>query len=139
MLQHRSPWRPAAALFALLLAIPGCGGDSFPLSTVEGSITVDGEPVPEGTVSFTPLEGEAGKPISADIRNGRYRSEQVPRGRNLVHLNAYLPTGGTFEEFGIEYPEMKNMIPESYMMGIELSVNEAAMSHDFELTSGGPQ
>ena len=122
----------ASCVLILLAAIVGCDGNAN-VSTVEGSITVDGKTVPSGTVSFSPLDG--GQATSADIVEGKYRAEKVARGRNLVHLNAFLPTGGTFVEFGIEYPEEKNMIPAQYQSGIELAVDEPVVQHDFELTS----
>jgi hypothetical protein len=109
----------------------GCGADN--VSTVEGAITVDDKPVKKGTASFTSLEG--GEPVSADIQDGKYRATAVPRGRVVVHLNAFEPTGGKIVELGIEYPEEKNVIPEKHAMGINLSVTEPQMIHDFHLKS----
>jgi hypothetical protein len=45
--------------FALLvpLALTGCGGEK--LAQVSGRITVDGKPVPGGTISFVPPTGKA--------------------------------------------------------------------------------
>lgn len=122
----------ALSVLVIVAAFAGCSGQSN-VSTVEGSITVDGKAVPSGTISFSPLDG--GEATSADIAEGKYRAESVARGRNLVHLNAFLPTGGTFVEFGIEYPEEKNMIPAQYQSGIELAVDEPVVQHNFELMS----
>jgi hypothetical protein len=121
-----------AVLFCLVVQLAGCG-NSGNLSTVEGMVTVDGKPVPKGNVSFSPLDG--GQAVSVDIVEGRYRAEAVARGPNRAHLNAFYLTGGTFVEFGIEYPEEKNLIPEKYLAGIDVEVTEASVQHDFELTS----
>ncbi len=121
-----------ASVFILLFSLNGCGASSS-LSTVEGAVNVNGKPVNSGTVSFSPING--GKAVTTEIRDGRYRATNVARGENLVHLNSYQPTGGTFVEFGIEYPEEKNVIPQKYERGIELSVEQPILSHDFELSS----
>jgi len=121
-----------AVLFCLVVPLAGCG-NSGNLSTVEGMVTVDGKPVPKGNVSFSPLDG--GQAVSVDIVEGRYRAEGVARGPNRAHLNAFYLTGGTFVEFGIEYPEEKNLIPEKYLAGMDVEVTEPVVQHDFELTS----
>ena len=123
----------AAALVSCVLA-SGCGS-AGKVSTVEGAVTVDGEPVPTGTISFSPLESGGAQAVSADIREGTYRSEEVPRGKLLVHINAFVDTGEKFYEFGIAYPKMKNLVPEKYQMGIEFTADAPEMKHDFELTA----
>ncbi len=116
----------------LPLLFAGCG-DSAALSTVEGNVTVDGKPVPKGTVSFSPLNG--GQAVTADIVDGKYLAQKVTRGPNRAHLNAFYLTGGKFVEFGIEYPEEKNLIPNKYLAGIDVEVKDASMVHNFDLTS----
>lgn len=113
----------------------GCGGRAFPVSTVEGAVTVDGKPVPSGTVSFSPLESNTGQAVSTEIQAGKYRSNKVPRGKSLVQINAFIDTGKKHVEFGIEYPKLENMIPDKYRSGIEVTVDAPTLTHDFELTS----
>ncbi|QDT15170.1 hypothetical protein [Alienimonas californiensis] len=61
----------AAALAALLAA--GCGGsDRPPQVAVRGTVTVDGAPLPAGTVTFVPVEGAPGPRTSAAIAGGEY-------------------------------------------------------------------
>jgi len=110
----------------------GCS-DSSLFSTVEGKVKVDDKAIPKGQIIFSPLDG--GQAVSADILDGLYRAKKVPRGANRVHLNAFYLTGKTFMELGIEYPEEKNLIPQKYLMGIELNISEPLVSHDFELTA----
>lgn len=122
-------------VFGALLAIVGCGGAAFPVSTVEGSVSVDGEPIPAGTVSFTPLSSHTGQAIAAEIRAGKYRSDKVPRGRSLVHITAFQDKGDKHVEFGITYPKLTNLVPEKYRSGIELSVDAPKLTHNFELAT----
>ena len=118
-----------------LTAAVGCGGSGFAVSTVEGRIAVDGKPVAEGTISFSPLESNTGQAVSAEIKEGKYRSTKVPRGKSLVMISAFQDIGEKHVEFGITYPKLKNVIPEKYHAGIELEVNEPTLTHDFELVS----
>ena len=122
-------------LLCYALAASGCGSSAFAVSTVEGTVSVDGAPVPSGTLAFTPLESHTGQPISADIKDGKYHSNKVPRGRLLVIISAFQDTGEKHVEFGIEYPKLKNVVPEKYQTGIELTVDAPTLTHNFELTS----
>jgi hypothetical protein len=118
-----------------LWAVSGCGASAYPVSTVEGTVAVDGVPIESGTVSFSPLESNTGQAISAEINAGMYRSEKVPRGKSLVIISAFKDIGEKHVEFGITYPKLKNMIPEKYAAGIELNVDAPKLTHNFELVS----
>lgn len=122
-------------LSAALLLPLGCRGSGFTVSTVEGAVTVDGEPVTSGSLSFLPLESKTGQPIAADIKDGKYRSDSVPRGKLMVMITAMKDVGEKHVEFGIEYPKLKNVVPEKYRSGIELTVDAPKLTHNFELTS----
>jgi hypothetical protein len=124
----------ALAWLAVCLLAAGCGSAGR-VSTVEGVVTVDGAAVPSGTVSFSPLASGGAPAVTADIKDGKYRSEDVPRGKLLVHINAFVDTGEKFYEFGIAYPKMKNLVPEKYQQGIEFTVEAPDVKHDFELTA----
>lgn len=63
------------ALIACALAAAGCGGQEGPKRYhVSGQVTWQGNPVPAGTVTFTPdvRKGNSGPQGAAPIRNGRY-------------------------------------------------------------------
>src|SRR5262245_55290230 len=125
----------ASALPLILAAAAGCSGSGFPVSTVEGTIAVDGTPVPAGTISFNPLASNTGQAISAEIKDGKYRSAKVPRGKSLVIISAFQDTGEKHVEFGISYPKLKNLVPEKYQTGIELNVDAPTLTHNFEMVS----
>ncbi len=120
-------------LLFICLATAGCGGAGYPVSDVEGTIQVDKVAVEEGTVTFTPTAG--GNAVSTEIQGGKYLAKGVAQGKNLVHIYAFKETGGTVVELGIKYPEKKNTIPDKYMMGIEVQVQDSKMAHNFDLTS----
>ena len=60
--------------FALAAAALGCGGADRP-EQVEawGLVTVDGERLPAGAVTFVPAEGTVGPKASARVVDGEYR------------------------------------------------------------------
>src|SRR5262245_24811771 len=129
------PKTAAAALLIGLFLTAGCGGAKFAVSTVEGSVRVDGKPIPAGQVIFSPLASNAGQAVSAEIRDGKYRCTKVPRGQLLVHISAFEDRGDKHVESGITYPKLTNLIPEKYHLGIELNVDAPTLTHDFELAS----
>jgi hypothetical protein len=125
----------AALLWACLVSACGCGGSRFSVSTVEGSVTVDGAPIPAGQVIFSPLASNTGQPVSTEISQGKYRCTRVPRGALLVHISAFEDRGDKHVEFGITYPKLTNLVPEKYHSGIELNVDAPTLTHNFELAS----
>ncbi len=114
----------------------GCQPSGYPSAALEGSVTVDGTAIDQGTISFTPLDSGAGTSVIAEIRGGRYRAEQVPLGNVLVGFQAMRETGETFMEFGVEVPQTESLIPDKYATGIEIRVESEGGEQDFELVSG---
>lgn len=55
----------------MLLAF-GCGGESDGRISVHGGVTLDGEPVPSGSISFLPAAGTSGPSATGRIENGTY-------------------------------------------------------------------
>ncbi len=66
----------AAVMFAAAIAAiaAGCGGGDGrpPQVPVAGTVTVDGAPLPAGTVVFVPIEGTPGPRVSGAIAAGEY-------------------------------------------------------------------
>jgi hypothetical protein len=81
----------AAVFYAVLLN--GCGNQG--LVAVSGKITIDGKPADEGSVVFSPVDGE-GPNMGTQIKNGEYQFSGVNRmtpGKKKVELVAVLKTG----------------------------------------------
>lgn len=132
--------RWCAAIVAWSMLVGGCGGGGVSTVTLEGAVSVDGTPAEKGLISFTPLKSGAGKAVSAEIRDGRYRAEKVPVGRVLAQFNAVKETGKMIQdndpaEAGASYPETINLIPQKHRSGVEITLSETETKHDFALTS----
>jgi hypothetical protein len=72
---HARSWTVAVVLVALVgLWLPGCGSKGTALGEVEGTVTLDDEPLAGATISFSP---EGGGRTSSAITDeaGRYRLE----------------------------------------------------------------
>lgn len=70
-------------LACLILVLGGCGDNS--MSEVEGTVTVDGEPLAKGGITFVPTDGKS-PTAGAEIVNGKY-SAKVPVGMMKVSLS----------------------------------------------------
>jgi hypothetical protein len=88
------PWAICSAvLFFLTL---GCGPAGPERASVSGQVTLDGQAIEQGTISFLPAEGNAGPSAGSAITNGRYdiRKANGPvLGKARVELRAWRKTG----------------------------------------------
>lgn len=75
------------ALASVALLMTGCGGGSQGV-TVSGTVTYDGKPVPQGSITFAPADGK-GASVGGEIRNGQFTVTGVPPGEKIVSV-----TGG---------------------------------------------
>jgi hypothetical protein len=81
--------RSLCQLLPALLAIwcSGCGGGgSGGGATVNGTVTLDGAGIENGTISFQPESGE-GAPAGGKIINGQYSVKGVTTGKNRIHVD----------------------------------------------------
>ena len=85
----------ATTLVAVLLVVAaGCGGSNR--AAVTGEVTLDGQPVEGGTISFIPADGAAGPPAWGKIEAGRYSipaREGPPPGTSRVEIRWTRKTG----------------------------------------------
>jgi len=121
----------AAALAALSAALVGCGGMYD--STVTGVVTLDGAPVPRGTVSFSPQAsgssafGMIGPDGAYALRTGR--EEGLPPGQYVVTVAANEAPATAQSKDGGPPPMGKPITPEWYR-------NPATSGLAFEVASG---
>ena len=86
----------AALVLIAVAAITGCGDDGPQRVQVSGEVSYNGQPVPVGTIVFTPdaSKGNSGPQGAAAIRNGKYDTA-ADDGRNpvagptIVEISAY--------------------------------------------------
>lgn len=63
----------------------GCGGGQVAQSTISGKVTLDGQPVEAGTITFLPAAGDAPSG-GGEIKGGTYTAS-IPRGAHKVRIN----------------------------------------------------
>ena len=129
----------AWGLLWLLCAVAGSGcarasKPAFPSATVQGTVTIDGTPVKEGSIQFIPEVGVKGQATQAKIIDGKYKATQVPIGKVRAMFNITRETGKMIKEYSTPYPEVENLVPEKHRSGVELTVS-GDVNHPFELTS----
>ena len=69
----------------LAFALTGCGSG---LVNIEGTVRLDGGPLPEGEIRFLPESGETGPSAGAIIKDGEYAVEVMP-GKKRVEIYGY--------------------------------------------------
>jgi hypothetical protein len=120
----------------------GCGGK--PPIRIDGNVTLDGEPLAEGSISFEPVDGQGtvtGGPITA----GRYTVEGDPAftpGEKRVRIVGVRKTGRRLpnpEAKGEFIDEVEMHIPREYNTDSQLTVRiaEGPNQHDFQLRKSG--
>ncbi len=133
----------ALALSALLCL--GCGSsDPLNRKAIKGKVTVDGLPVPNGSVSFEPLKA-GGVSSGAVITDGSYtltREFGLPPGTYRVSI-----TGDDGTNFGVSpgklpgdeiMPERKQLVPASWNSESKQQVevkNEGPFVFDFPIST----
>jgi hypothetical protein len=101
-----------AALFALLLAVTGCGStqSTAPQTVaVKGTVTLDSKPVPTGEIFFT----KGGEPSNAiEIKDGAFAG-QAPVGQCKVEVFVYVEGPKTPGKYG-GLASKTNVAPQKY-------------------------
>jgi hypothetical protein len=114
-------WQWIAALLATSLAL-GCGREGPERVAVQGTVTVDGQPLKSGFITFTPMEGTEGPKASAEIAEGKFeldRDRGPMIGKLRVEVRAEQDLGIALddpEEFDAKAPRVlpRNPIPPQY-------------------------
>jgi hypothetical protein len=134
-------WRLGWLILLAVLAA-GCGkpGPSYPSARWEGTVTLQGKPIPaeaEAYVQFFPNGGGGqAPPASVPIMQGRYRAERVPLGKVTVVFNITRLTGRMVREDNAPgatpYAEREILVPPSLRAGIPAEVT-GDQQRDFNL------
>ena len=137
---HALTWGTASFLVVFAL---GCGGQSD-RAGVSGSVTVDGQPVEEGSITFVP-DAQTGGPTAGDtIEQGNYAvsaESGLAPGKYRVQIKATRKTGRRVKD-GFPHPpddlvdEVEQFLPPRYNTQTELVAELKAGRNegvDFEL------
>jgi hypothetical protein len=124
---HKTFWAAA-----LTFALASCSSENA-LLTIAGSVTLDGAPLPDGDILFTPADPQFGSE-AAKIENGAYRATVRP-GQNKVQIRATRPVPGKKGPMGEQLIE--DIIPSKYndQSNLSIDVSKAKLKHDFPLQS----
>ncbi len=132
-----------ALLLTLVGALAGCGGPSH--MRVWGEVALNGQPVQEGTIEFTPIDGTPGPSTGGNIKQGQY---EVPAhvgpladGTYAVAIRSMVKSGKTGPHPlnpGERVELLENIIPPAYhrqtTLKVHISDRAAENQHDFRLT-----
>jgi hypothetical protein len=94
-------------LFAVVLAAGPAAAADPELGTVEGTVTFNGKPVPDGTITFHLPDGQF---VGAMLKDGKYRVDRVPAGTAKVTVQSKkvpIPAKFADEETALLTVEMK--------------------------------
>jgi hypothetical protein len=118
------------------IAIFGCGTEpSYPNAHLAGAVSVDGHPIQEGSIAFTPIGSTKGPAVGSKITAGRYDCPHVPLGELLMQIYASRSTGKTIEVMGTTLPEVQDLVPEKDRDGIKIEVTGDNLNQDIALNS----
>ncbi|WP_146118549.1 hypothetical protein [Blastopirellula marina] len=126
----------ACALGAFTLFTVGCGGPKSNKLEMTGKVTLNGQPLPEGTITIEATD-DMGGVDGGMITNGEYKVMTTP-GDKLVKINATKVVGQKKTYNTPDSPMediVQEIIPPKYNQKSELNVTvkEDATSHDFTL------
>jgi hypothetical protein len=91
------------------------------MATVSGVVTLDGQPLDKGYISYSPAGGE-GDSITADIRDGKYELQVMP-GKKFVQISAPKVVGTRKDSESpnaVEVEITEERLDERYYSGREL-------------------
>jgi hypothetical protein len=120
----------------VLLAGAGCGDSS--VGTVTGTVTLDGQPLQQGTVRFVPADGKS-QPAGAEVKDGKFTAS-VPVGVMQVEFSAAKVVGKRKMYDTPDSPvveETAEILPERYNVKTELKITVKAgnQAETFDLKS----
>lgn len=121
---NRLVFMAAAAMTSAIAT--GCGGDPYQRVPVAGTITLNGQPLESGMISFTPDDGS--DPVaSAIVTDGKYaldRHDGPQPGLHRVSIWSPKSTGRQLDDPdnpGDTIEERLEMVPAEYNLNSELS------------------
>jgi hypothetical protein len=136
---RRRPSAPFLLLAGLLVVhSAGCGdGVPYKHGTARGQVTIDGAPVPKGTITFSPAGPGQGPVTGAPLADGKYVCGKVPLGEHVVtfHAEAAEPTQILDRATGAMRTVPKDILPERYRTGLRATIHEGENPLDFSLLS----
>ena len=125
-------WKTSSCA-ALLVLLAGCGHTTG-RQALQGSVTLNGEPLPRGVIQFVPLPGTDGPSAGGEIQDGQFSVEPdkgVLPGTFRVEITASRKTGEKMTDrvSGEMTDAYGQFLPDRYNRKSELTA---------QVRSGGP-
>lgn len=113
-----------------LFLLAGCGSESN-RSGLEGTVTLNGQPLAEGSITLRPLPGTHGPTAGGKIANGKFTilpEQGTFSGTFRVEITASRKTGKQKKDalLGIMVDEYERIIPDRYNRQSELTCEVTA-------------
>jgi hypothetical protein len=109
------------AIATAIISTAGCGSSGPERAEVSGIVTLDGQPVKEGSINFFPTDGNKGPEAGGEIKDGKYhipRAQGPVLGRNRVELRSFQKSGRRIQDptapQGTLTEEITNVFPPQY-------------------------
>jgi hypothetical protein len=105
-----------------LLVAPGCSSDGGRVG-LSGTITLDGEPLPSGSILFVPIEGTMSPSAGSDIVDGDYevaRARGPKTGVFRVEIRSQRKSGRKVQA---PPPAAKGVLAEEWIEAVPASYN----------------
>ena len=120
---------------AIVALFGGCSGGT---SSVQGSVSYDGQPIQNGTITMIPTGGEGAKKVGTQIVDGKYQmtSELGPApGSYKVEIHWKKPTGKKYKSDAGEFDVVEEGLPAKYHAETSLTtvIKSGANKIDFNL------
>jgi hypothetical protein len=119
---------------AIALTFAGCGS---PTGDLHGTVTLNGQPVADGVISFQPEKETRAPSVGGRIVDGEYDVQGLVPGMYRVEVRSWATTSKTVNgPFG-PTQERINIIPKRYWgetTQLHLEVRPGANAGDFELS-----
>jgi hypothetical protein len=118
---HRNQIQQFALVAAFAMMFAGCSYGP-PMGDVHGKVTVNGQPLTEGSIRFIPVDGET-QSTGGIITNGEFQVE-VPVAKQRVEIMAHVidkektPPNPTDDQI-----VMKALVPKRYNFESELTLD----------------
>ena len=103
-------------IFLGMILLCGCGGSG--LTTVEGEVLYDGQPLEKGSIFFSPVA--EGRPAKSDVQNGNFSlitdgESGVFPGKYFVYFDVPAIIDDEIDSEGLEEVELEIPIPKRFL------------------------
>lgn len=131
----------AAGAMVAVAGSPGCARKtSYPSTTLRGTVTVDGAPVPRGSITFSPSGPDHGPVVGTAIRDGRFECPHSPLGKLTTTFVLQAAEPRKFvDATGVERTVPTDILPPAYRAGVPIEVSAGQAELTFALVSTPPR